>query len=452
MTAAVLMKPHRRIPIVALAALILTSCVDDGHHGAPPNRPAAAAVTTTAPATSAAAKPHTTPATPTTEPHETTTSTSASTSTRSENSTGTSVVATVDEAVLQALLDRWRTDVNAYGATLSMRVPGHDDIHLASGIDDRDPKTPMPTDGTFHAASITKTFVAAVALQLVDEGRLALDDTVEAWLPELPAAGRTTLAMLLDHTAGLGEWEPDILADLTRTYTGEEVLSHSVEQTPYGRPGERFAYSNANFTAAALLLERELHQGLGEIIDERITGPLSLDDTLIADGSVKPTRHGWFSLDGDPDRPLDTLDFPHEAAVTTLWGAGNLVTSSSDLLTWGQALYSGDLLGNGLTATMLQMRNSFMPGDGTPQFVATDAPTPLHYGLGTMGFCLDLNGCDPAKVEIVGHSGRITGSRSLVAYHRDSGTTIVVHANIDEIELPQLVALLPDVIAALGTT
>ena len=83
------------------------------------------------------------------------------------------VTVEVDEVALQALLDQWRSDVDAYGATLSLRVPGHDDIYVASGIDDRDPETPMPTDGTYGVASITKTFVAAIALQLVDEGRLS---------------------------------------------------------------------------------------------------------------------------------------------------------------------------------------------------------------------------------------------------------------------------------------
>jgi D-alanyl-D-alanine carboxypeptidase len=113
----------------------------------------------------------------------------------------------VDEAALQAILDQWRTGVGADGATLSLRVPGHDDIHLASGIDDRDPDTPMPTDGTFGIASVTKTFVAALALQLVDEGKLSLDEPVAAWLPELPHADQITLAMLLGHTSGLGPFD-----------------------------------------------------------------------------------------------------------------------------------------------------------------------------------------------------------------------------------------------------
>jgi hypothetical protein len=74
----------------------------------------------------------------------------------------------------------------------------------------------------------------------------------------------------------------------------------------------------------------------------------------------------------------------------------------------------------------------------------------MHLGLGTMGLCLDPAGCGPADVAVVGHSGSIEGSRSLVAHHRDSSTTIVVHANINEISLPELWALLPDVITALG--
>ena len=439
-------------PMAALAAVALALAACGGDDAATDRttgmtgttgRPAATTATT--PRLPAATAPHdtTTPAPPATNPRTETTAPAAA------PTTDAPIVATVNEAALQAVLDQWRTDVTAYGATLSVRVPSHDDIHLASGIDDRNPDTPMPTDGTFAAASITKTFVAAVALQLVDGGRLALDDTVEAWLPELPDADHTTLAMLLGHTAGLRAWSPDILADLTRKYTGEEVLAGDVAQPPYGRPGERFVYSDANFTAAAVLIERELGKGLAEIIAERITRPLSLNDTLIADGSDEPlTRHGWTSLDGDPDRPLDILDFPHEAAVTSVWGAGNLGTSSSDLLTWGEALYSGDLLGNDVTATMLAMRSSFTPS--ASGHVATDEPTPFHYGLGTMGFCLDLTGCRPADIEVVGHGGTIAGSRALVAHHRDSGTTIVVHANINEIELPQLVAILPDVLTALG--
>ena len=124
---------------------------------------------------------------------------------------------------------------------------------------------------------------------------------------------------------------------------------------------------------------------------------------------------------------------------------------------WGEALYTGDLLGEQATTSMLEMRSSFLPPDPgsplpQPQFVATDGPTPLHYGLGAMGFCVDQTGCNPDDVALFGHGGRGVGTRTLVAHHPESGTTIVVHANVQDIELLELTALLPDVLNQLGTT
>jgi CubicO group peptidase (beta-lactamase class C family) len=253
----------------------------------------------------------------------------------------------VDEAALQALLEEWRTDVDAYGATLSIRVPGHDDVHLASGVDDRDPDTPMTTDGTYGIGTITRTFVAAAALSLVDAGELSLDEPVEPWLPELPATDETTLAMLLGFTSGAAQLDDAteqelILADLTRQFTPDEVLALHVEQPPAAPPGDEFAYNtDTGYVAAGLLVERELDQDLATVIEERFAQPLGLDEAYVSSGAPKPTRHQWFSLDGEPDRPLDTLDFPGEATSTLNWASRNMVSSSEHLLAWAEALYTG---------------------------------------------------------------------------------------------------------------
>jgi D-alanyl-D-alanine carboxypeptidase len=357
----------------------------------------------------------------------------------------------VDEAALQALLDQWRTDVDAYGATLSLRVPGHDDIHLASGIDDRDPETPMPTDGTYGIASITKTFTAALALQLVDEGKLALDEPVEAWLPELPHADEVTLAMLLGHTAGFGAWDNfDVVTqDLTRAYTPEEALALNLQAPPVDQPGERFTYTNTGYTAVGVMIERVLHQDLATVIGQRFTGPLSLDDTQMNDGSVKATRHTWARL--APDVVIDMLDIPQQAATTLNFAGGNIISSSADLLDWGEALYSGELLGPETTATMLDMRSSFAPVPGTGHLVATDEPTRLHYGLGAEGYCLDPAGCRPDEVELVGHGGSFDGYRTLLAYHPASGITVAFFANRD-VPYEKLLPGVTDLFEELGLT
>ena len=358
----------------------------------------------------------------------------------------------VDEAALQAFLDQWRTDVAAYGATLSLRVPGHDDIHLASGIDGREPETPMPTDGTYGAASITKSFVAATALQLVDEGRLSLDEPVEPWLPELPHADEVTLAMLLGHTAGLGNWElPD--GDLMRSYTPEEALAMHLQVPPSGQPGERFFYTNAAYVAAGVLIERVLEQDLATVIAQRITEPFGLHDTQLDDGSInsiKKTRHGWY--EPVPDTEIDMLLLPQQALMTSIFAAGNMTSSSADLLDWGDALYSGEFLGPEATATMLDMQSPFTRDAATGYLVGTDAPTRLHYGLGAMGSCLDPTGCSTDEVEVVGHSGSFQGYRTLLAHHPASGTTLVFFANKGDIPTPVLWAQATDLFEQLELT
>jgi D-alanyl-D-alanine carboxypeptidase len=354
----------------------------------------------------------------------------------------------VDEAALQAVLDEWRSDVGTFGATLSIRVPGHEDIHLASGVDDRDPEAPMPTDGTFLIGTSTRLFVAAAALQLVDEGRVSLDDPVERWLPELPNADQITLEMLLGWTSGLPQQDNTadqelILADLTRQFTPEEVLAIQLEQPIGAPPGEEFGVGiDTGYVAAGLLIQRELGEALGAVIEERFTGPLRLDDTeMWAPDAARPTRHGWFSLDGNPDRPLDILDFPHDANATFNFASRNMISSSRDMLDWGEALLTGELLSEETTAAMLTMRNSFSPIG--------------HYGLGVAGYCLDPSGCDPDDVDLVGYTGGTLGVDTHLVHHPESGTTFEVHANIQfdgDTGLPNLLKLEAAALQELGLT
>lgn len=117
-------------------------------------------------------------------------------------------------------------------------------------------------------------------------------------------------------------------------------------------------------------------------------------------------------------RDLDVLDFPHAALQTFSGGTGAMASSLGDLLAWGQALYSGRVLGPRLTERMLRFDNHF----GT-----------ALYGLGAEGFCPCDEGADPATPTLVGHDGSVVGSRTIVGYAPDTGVTVAVHANVEEI-------------------
>jgi D-alanyl-D-alanine carboxypeptidase len=354
-----------------------------------------------------------------------------------------STVAAVDVAAARERVDVWRADVHAFGVSAAIRVPGHDDVFVAAGVDDRHPDTPMPTTGVFSIASITKTFVAASVLQLVGEGRLALDDTVEQWLPGVPSASRITIAMLLGHTSGIADFSNDrpeemialIVEDLERRFTAEEALGYSTRLGPSSEPGDRFSYSNANYQALGIIASSVTGLPLDQLIADRLTGPLDLGHTSLDDGArVAPdAQHGWFTLDypGDPaaaveqgtfdpdvPRDLDVLDFPHTALQTFSGGAGGMTSSLDDLLDWGQALYSGQVLGPALTARMLRLDRDY----GT-----------MLYGLGAEGFCPCDAATDPPTATLVGHDGSDIGSRTILGYAPDTGVTVAVHANVQEI-------------------
>jgi len=294
----------------------------------------------------------------------------------------------------------------------------------------------MPTDGTFPIAYITRTFVAAAALQLVEEGRIGLDEPVAQWLPELPNAHEVTLRALLGYTSGLGEWNDDdrsatVLSDLSRSFTPDEVLAKHLESAPLGFLGGDPVFGRAPYVAVGLLVERVTGVDLASVIHDRFLVPLALDETAFTDGTVRPSRHGWIGLpDIRGDRASDILDVPQQAIMTTLWASEAMVSSSTDILDWGEALLSGKLLGEAGTTALLDMNPVSPP------------PVPNRYfGLGATGYCLDAT-CNPDDAELVGApgGGYCCWSTQLV-YHRASGTTVLVHTNTNDPTPEQLIQI-----------
>ena len=163
------------------------------------------------------ADPATTPITEragTTEATSTTTTSSDSMPSRPEVAPVTTTIETAaaraalpDRDTVRAALEQWSAEVHTFGAAVGIRVQGHDDdVVAAVGIDDRNPDSEMRSSGRFQIASVTKTFVTAVVLSLVDEGSLRLDQTIEQWFPEIVSADQITISMLLSHRSGLADF------------------------------------------------------------------------------------------------------------------------------------------------------------------------------------------------------------------------------------------------------
>nr|BFD80609.1 hypothetical protein StreXyl84_00100 [Streptomyces sp. Xyl84] len=152
----------------------------------------------------------------------------------------------------------------------------------------------------FRVGSNTKTLTATLVLQQVAQQKISLDDTVEKWLPGLVKGGaHITVRMLLNHTSGLGDFllTPRFLPSLTgqeqRTWKPEELLATTPEQDPPAEPGEKYSYSNANYEALGLILEKATGSSLAELIEQKITEPLGMKDSFLATDAAWPAgkRH-----------------------------------------------------------------------------------------------------------------------------------------------------------------
>ncbi|HEX7171448.1 MAG TPA: serine hydrolase domain-containing protein [Candidatus Limnocylindria bacterium] len=264
----------------------------------------------------------------------------------------------------QSALDAARSAAGAYGVTFAAVRDG-ELLWAGSSGRARDGRTPLTPRTPLVIGSVTKTFVAAAVLQLVEEGRLRLDDPVRRHLPELGSLSREiSIAQLLDHTSGLA----DLFNDETRigleehpehAWTSDEVLA--TLHAPWYQPGEGWAYANTNYYLLGLVIERMTGSTLTEELTRRFLAPLGLDSTGILDGRT-------------PGGPLEP------AWTSIFWGSGAMSASAADLARWGDALYAGAVLEPSSRALMLEL-NDHDYGYGVQKVEVDGAPGYGHTGL-----------------------------------------------------------------------
>jgi D-alanyl-D-alanine carboxypeptidase len=171
-------------------------------------------------------------------------------------------------ATLQRALDAVVAS-GAPGATALVR-DGDRTLQLASGSGTVATRRPMRPRDRFRVGSVTKTFVAAVVLQLAGEGSLALEDAVERWLPGLvPGGGAITIRQLLNHTSGLGDYADDafirgVLDARGRVWAPRQLIALGARHAPLFAPGAGWSYSSTGYIALGLIVEAASGRPLSE--------------------------------------------------------------------------------------------------------------------------------------------------------------------------------------------
>jgi D-alanyl-D-alanine carboxypeptidase len=234
----------------------------------------------------------------------------------------------------------------------------------------------------FAIASTTKTFVATVVLQLADEGRLSLEDSVEHWLPGLiPTGRRITVRQLLNHTSGLAD-------DLSSLPPARRVAAAAAQPLLF-RPGTDFSYANTNYVALGLIIEKVTGRRLDRVILDRIFRPLGLEDTSYGAAALQPE-----------DRMPAWLGVPVEFG-SPVAGDGGIVSTTDDLARFFGALLGGELFGDRLLSEMRRARFDIGVGLGLFRFDLPCGSAWGHGGQYPAYATMALASRDGAKVVVV---------------------------------------------------
>ncbi|MFI6678541.1 serine hydrolase domain-containing protein [Kribbella sp. NPDC050470] len=263
------------------------------------------------------------------------------------------VAAPPDRAELQRLLDTVVAD-GGVGALAEVR-DGHHVWRGTSGVAEVGTTRKVPVRGQFRAGSITKTFVATVVLQLVEEDELRLDDPVEKYLPGVvPNGENIKLRYLLNHTSTLFDFKDtltmqEILDSRWRTWTAEEMVARALAKPPTSKePGKVFDYSNTNYTLLGMIIEKVTGASYADEIERRVILPLGLRGTELPGTSPlirRPHPHGYI--------PSDQGLVDYTEMNPSIFGAGGeLISTAADLNHFFAELLDGDLLPPNLLAEM----------------------------------------------------------------------------------------------------
>lgn len=288
----------------------------------------------------------------------------------------------------------------------------------AYGSAQLEPQAPARPEMRYSIGSISKQFCAAAILLLQQEGKLALDDPVAKFLPDLSRAGEVTIRQLLSHTSGYQDYWPQDYVPLFMldSVTATKILDRWAKQPLDFDPGTQWQYSNTNYVAAGLIVERASGMPFFEFLRTRILAPLGMQSVVNTDlgrlPQSDPTGYLRFAL--GPPRPA-----PKEGKGW-LFAAGELAMTASDLAKWDITLMNESLLSPG---SYRAMETETLLKNGTA----------TGYGLGVD---LGMN----AGRRVVSHGGEVSGFTATNLVFPDDNAAVIVLVNQDAVSASGAIA------------
>ncbi|WP_030845944.1 serine hydrolase domain-containing protein [Streptomyces sp. NRRL F-4474] len=314
-----------------------------------------------------------------------------------------SVARELDSAIRKVM-----AEAKVPGVIVALSAPGKGTYVRSFGVADQETGMPMSPGLNTRIGSETKTFTVTALLQLVDQGRVGLDDPIGKYVEGVPNGDRITLRELAGMRSGLFNYSADedfgkaFLADPRRPFTPQQLLAYSFKHPVLFEPNAEFDYSNTNLILLGLVVEKVTGQRLDDYINREVVAAAGLKHTLFPVGAEFPAPHAQ----GYTDQTLSGKT-ANATGWNPSWGwaAGAMISNLSDLRSWAKTVATGTLLKPATQAERLKVVPS-LPGAG--------------YGLGIF----NVQGW-------IGHNGSLPGYQSLTVYLPGPQATLVVLLNTD---------------------
>jgi len=303
---------------------------------------------------------------------------------------------------------------------------GIDWVYTA-GLSDIPNQLPMDGSYTFRIGSNTKTMTVTVLLQLVDEGKIALNDKLSTYYPEYPQSDKITIAMLMDMKSGVFNYSEDLdvfmnsmILNPTRVWQPQELIDLGFSHEFYFDPGTDWHYSNTNTFIIGQLIEKLTGNSLETEINNRIFQPLQLNSSgFLTSGLELPGIHGrgYETRDNIPN-----VDVTEYYDLSWAWAAGSAYSTPRELQKYVERLVAGGYLSDSLQQKRL-----------TENFYSRP-----DLWLGKISYGLGLMRCGRS---FFGHGGDLPGFSSIMYHSNEKDCTVILYFNTQD-QLPSAFLLL----------
>lgn len=321
------------------------------------------------------------------------------------------------------------------GAVVLIRSPKRGNWSATFGTAEIGKQVPMSLADHFRIGSNTKTMTSTVILQLVQEGKLKLDDPIAKYRPDVPNGQNITIAQLSEMRSGLYSYSFDpgfnatLDQDPQKAWTPDELLAIAFSHPPDFAPGAQYEYSNTNIVLLGTVIEKITGMSASAAFQKRIFGPLKLKHTSLPANtdSTIPAPHSQGYQFGTNVATINSYALPSAQVPAALdgslapindtdanpswaWTAGGAISTPRDLAVYVKALVGGGLLNKKTQKLRLDSIQPTVPGQ----------PDGVGYGLGIAQFAPN----------ILGHDGQIPGYSTFMVYNRKTHDTIIIGTNL----------------------